>query len=424
MTTIGYGDRFPNTEAETILCMVCEIIGLSFFALLLTQINNLNDVLGKTVQDSNDIKNEIVGFMKYNDLPFELIEDVIHYLNFKANSISGLYFEDNDPRFESLSLELKKGLKIRLLTPALQRVKMFGHSQEDEKETERVRTMFLKTDTDGGGYLDKEEIRGLTQRLKITFTAEQLDQAMMEMDPDGNNEVGFEEFESWWFLKRNGVKRLPPAPIPFLEELAAAMVVAACSPSDKVLECGQYGAHLHIVLTGTVEVLQRDPLWREGKTEHEVLQRTIRSDHREPVFGLPAVLDRQSDREVLAQTTEEWFARASKASPGGFCDIAKIKGSLIRKLVNDYWAEEENSGKEAWLSIARNQYHSIWHEEELETAHRRASVVGFQDMQTEAERVAALEARVDMSLDQLRKEVDTTIGTIGSKLDALIAKAG
>ena len=31
--------------------------GLSFFALLLTQINNLNDVLGKEVQESNDIKN-------------------------------------------------------------------------------------------------------------------------------------------------------------------------------------------------------------------------------------------------------------------------------------------------------------------------------------------------------------------------------
>merc|ERR1712130_651905 len=41
MTTIGYGDRGPSTKAETILCMFCEIIGLSFFALLLTQVNNL-----------------------------------------------------------------------------------------------------------------------------------------------------------------------------------------------------------------------------------------------------------------------------------------------------------------------------------------------------------------------------------------------
>ena len=34
MTTIGYGDRFPNTESETILCMVCEIIGARNFRLI------------------------------------------------------------------------------------------------------------------------------------------------------------------------------------------------------------------------------------------------------------------------------------------------------------------------------------------------------------------------------------------------------
>lgn len=419
MTTIGYGDRFPNTENEVILCMVCEIIGLSFFALLLTQINNLNDVLGKTVQEANDTKNEIVGFMKHSDLPFELIEDVIQYLNFKASSISGFYFDEDDPRFNSLSHELKKDLKVRLFTPALERVKMFGYSKEDEKEKERVGTMFRKTDTDGGGYLDKEEIRGLTKRLHIDFTDEQLSQAMNEMDPEGNNAVDFEEFEAWWFLKRFGVKRAPPAPRRFLEELAAAMTVSACSPSDPILECGEYGSHLIMVLTGTVEVVQRDPLWREGKTEHEVLQRPIKYDDREPVFGLPACLERESDRMVLAQTTQEWFARASKQSPDGFCDIARVPGHVLRGLVAEYWPE----GREVWLAIAKNQYHSIWHEDKMESAHRRASIVGVAGGSV-SENMAALERRVDHSLEQLRTEVDTTIGAIGSKLDALLAKAG
>ena len=68
------------------------------------------------------------------------------------------------------------------------------------------------------------------------------------------------------------------------------MEVKALSPGDPVLECGEYGDALKIVLTGTVEVVQRDPLWREGKTEHEMLQRTINSTKdREPVFGLSAV---------------------------------------------------------------------------------------------------------------------------------------
>jgi len=281
--------------------------------------------------------------------------------------------------------------------------------------------MFQKTDTDNGGFLDKDEIHGLTKRLKIEFTPEQLNQAMIEMDPDGNNEVGFEEFESWWFLKRNGVRRQAPAPIPFLQELAATVVVSACSPSDPILECGEYGTHLHIVLTGSAEVVQRDPLWREGKTEHEVIQRSIRHDHREPVFGLPALLERPSDRQVLAKTTQEWFARASKTAPDGFCDIAVIEGSVVRALVQEHWKEDENDGTKIWLAVAKNQYHSIWHEEELENAHRRASVSGLGANMSEAERIAALEKRVDQSLEQLRKEVDTTIGAIGSKLDALIA---
>ena len=417
MTTIGYGDRFPNTESETILCMVCEIIGLSFFALLLTQINNLNDVLGKEVQESNDVKNSIVGFMKYNELPEALIEDVICYLNFKSSSIAGFYFTDDDSRFDSLSDELKKDTKLALFTPALQRVKMFGYSKEDEREKEKVHAMFKKTDTDGGGFLDKGEIGGLTKRLQIEFSDDQLIQAMNEMDPECNNAVDVEEFESWWFLKKNGVKRAPPAPMPFLHELASTMSVSACSPGDPILACGEYGNELVIVLTGTVEVVQRDQLWREGKFEHEVLQRTVKNDDREPICGLPACLERNSDRAVLAETTQEWFARASKMHPDGFCDIALARGEDVRQMVREHWPE----GAKVWLGIARNQYHAFWHDNEMEEANRRASAVGIG--QSEQDRVAALEERVENHLEQLRQEVDTTIGALGSKLDALLAKA-
>ena len=121
MTTIGYGDRYPSTQKETVLCMFFEIVGLAFFALLLTQINNLNEVMGKEVQASNDVKNTIVGFMKFNELDDDLIKDVIYYLNFKSSSIAGFYFEDNDDRFDCLSPELRKELRVALMTPALMR---------------------------------------------------------------------------------------------------------------------------------------------------------------------------------------------------------------------------------------------------------------------------------------------------------------
>eukprot|EP01047_Picozoa_sp_COSAG01_P099795 COSAG01_NODE_29750_length_630_cov_1.450094_1_plen_148_part_00 len=46
MTTIGYGDRSPANAQEILFTVVAEVLGLSFFALLLQQITSLNDVLG------------------------------------------------------------------------------------------------------------------------------------------------------------------------------------------------------------------------------------------------------------------------------------------------------------------------------------------------------------------------------------------
>ena len=50
MTTIGYGDITPVREAEVGFVSVAMLIGVSFFALLVTQINELNRVVGGEVQ--------------------------------------------------------------------------------------------------------------------------------------------------------------------------------------------------------------------------------------------------------------------------------------------------------------------------------------------------------------------------------------
>lgn len=46
MTTIGYGDITPSREYEILFTIFAQLIGVSFFALLVTQINELNDVVG------------------------------------------------------------------------------------------------------------------------------------------------------------------------------------------------------------------------------------------------------------------------------------------------------------------------------------------------------------------------------------------
>ena len=151
MTTIGYGDIGPASQPEIIFVIFAEVIGLSFFAVLLDQINKLNDVLGKQAAAANEVKNEVIGFMKSNGAPIELIHSTIAFLNFKANSNAGSTVEDGDDRFAPLSEALKRRIKIALFKPALINVKMLGHAKDSIAEDRRVKELFEETDEDGGG---------------------------------------------------------------------------------------------------------------------------------------------------------------------------------------------------------------------------------------------------------------------------------
>jgi len=72
MTTIGYGDRGPNNQTEILFVLFAEVLGLSFFALLLQQITTVNDVMGLESRKKSDVKNDIILFMKYPGHPSSL----------------------------------------------------------------------------------------------------------------------------------------------------------------------------------------------------------------------------------------------------------------------------------------------------------------------------------------------------------------
>ena len=69
----------------------------------------------------------------------------------------------------------------------------------DKKPT--AHELFDEMDDDGDGYLDKLEVAKLCAKLGTTMPESVLATAMAEMDRDGNNEVTFEEFSSWWTEK-------------------------------------------------------------------------------------------------------------------------------------------------------------------------------------------------------------------------------
>ena len=89
------------------------------------------------------------------------------------------------------------------LSPKKRREKKDATAEDDRQE---VRIVFASIDADGSGALDEGEFRQLTRELGNAeeLTQKQLEEAMREMDADGNGEVNFDEFYEWWLRRLAG----------------------------------------------------------------------------------------------------------------------------------------------------------------------------------------------------------------------------
>ena len=307
MTTIGYGDFGPISQSEIIFTMIAEVVGLAVFALLLNQIAVIKEVVGRQQKEHAETKNEIVGFLKHIELETSLIQEVVQFLNFKAKGHSGHKLNNDGPiKMDSLSLPLRERVKQEIFTKNLEKVRFFGHSKEDEHERRTLRVTFDNIDKDGGGTLDKEEIRTLMEDLlqqdKESSREQQLDdatlnQAMAEMqgmsegekepgntppNSDSDSVVDFEEFQNWWYLKTHNRPKLPKCPKTFLRQLASYMSDTLAPHGKRELIVGHgsyvgednddekyetaagafgnfYGDEMWLVLTGTVVVIKSLP---------------------------------------------------------------------------------------------------------------------------------------------------------------------
>ena len=74
-----------------------------------------------------------------------------------------------------------------------------------------VREVFERLDEDGSGYLDRREIDQaagqLGGSLGVLMTAEEQEKAFRKMDPDGDGQVTFAEFEVWWKVRQLSIRR-------------------------------------------------------------------------------------------------------------------------------------------------------------------------------------------------------------------------
>ena len=70
---------------------------------------------------------------------------------------------------------------------------------------ESVRAVFNRIDLDGGGTLDRDEIRRAGTILGKIFTSQELDEAMSTMDTAGTGEIDFTSFYAWYTSHRSGM---------------------------------------------------------------------------------------------------------------------------------------------------------------------------------------------------------------------------
>jgi hypothetical protein len=328
MSTIGYGDRGPENEAEIIFTIAAELIGLAFFALLIQTINNLKALIGLKETQQKEVKNKLVDQMKRNELNDELIAKVVKFLNFQATSKAGRAFLRDDDDFNVLSPALQSEILQRTNYPLVKGVKIFGHSKEDKDEMDRVKAIFTEAnfgeepsasessaeDSDGEESrkkpaLDKEEIKTLViQKLGVSkeyFTQERLDEAMKSMDSSGDGEVELKEFQNWWYMQRFHRPLMRKCPDSLLLEIAEHLECIPASPGDVIVPIHHYGDSFFVLLAGAVikRVVTTPYKDGQGETDKQNTGVVVSYDHNDPFFGLQAVLpdnDFEKIRPMLA----------------------------------------------------------------------------------------------------------------------------
>lgn len=73
-----------------------------------------------------------------------------------------------------------------------------AEAEEGGLNTQEVRELFAEIDGDGGGSLDKDDVRQLLVKLGMGVEQSAVDEVMATMDSDGDGDLTLSEFLGWW----------------------------------------------------------------------------------------------------------------------------------------------------------------------------------------------------------------------------------
>jgi hypothetical protein len=448
ITTIGYGDRAPTgTGSEITFVLVAEFVGLGFFAILLTQINTINDVVGESERRLADQKNDVVQFLKYHELDAKVVTESVRFLNFRHSSLAGNCFRDDDERFAVLSPGIRSKIKVQMNRPVLKGARLFGWDPKDVEEAKSVRLVFDSIDTLNNGRLTKPEVQQMFKLLQLKITDEEFEVAFDELDVKNTGEIDFREFRHWWYMKKHGKPIMEPCPSLFLDMLAEHLQTQAFDINEVLVARGNYAMDngrdnpsFGIVLQGSVFVWKRPrskPPVFNVKTlhkEHDVAASAVvnirqpqfvQDDDLFPVFGAKATLQPRYRRIVEKHgiKTTDWSVIAAT-----YVDLAWIDLKDIWQCFKATWPE----GQEEFLGFSFAHYchgndatlHEIMtHQEDDEEPLSDSSTVAA-DAFVNAEKedhtaVLAALANTQRDVKELRNHVQSEIDRVMAEVRAL-----
>jgi len=70
-----------------------------------------------------------------------------------------------------------------------------------------VKATFKQVDADNSGFIDKDELRAVLQKLGGDVNDEEVDSCYSELDEDGNGKIDFAEFRNWYMRSETKIKK-------------------------------------------------------------------------------------------------------------------------------------------------------------------------------------------------------------------------
>ena len=160
VTTIGYGDITPVSNIEILAVCCAELVGMYLFVYTVNNVSDLLRGLNAKQHNFQDKLDQIQQYMETRDIPMELQQRVLQYLNF-INSPKCLTEPDEDELLLPLTQTLREELRMASYVPWLTRNKVLSDLLQN------TGGQFGQLPDGSSEYLGGSDLEGLVDKIAL-----------------------------------------------------------------------------------------------------------------------------------------------------------------------------------------------------------------------------------------------------------------